>query len=296
MRFDFAQEGRDGSSRRLNGCARFVVGVGRRTFAGVPVQRDVLRFTGIHFALFRLEVGRRRIDARRFLDRNRIMDGKPIGQVGTLKVALALAAGVVGFVAIDSLIQIFRFQRNQERMRLSGFFSNDVSSFQQSWQKWRNRFNSKRTPGVLSNFADFLDLMALSLSCGFTIDDAWTVSVEGVPVGRVKRELTISHDQLKLGRPASVVMRHLAERLSDPRLAMVLALIRQSLSRGVPLQATLLEQSHWLRELRFAELERRAQTTGLRLLFPIMVFLLPAFLLLLLFPFAMQLSESARMF
>lgn len=145
-------------------------------------------------------------------------------------------------------------------------------------------------------FPDFLDLMALGLSAGVTFDQALSMAVEPLPSGPLKEDLKLFERWLRFGKPRSEAVKSLVARWKDPRLKMTMALIEQAMKRGNQIQDVLVDQARGLRQQRFVEMEKRAQTAGLRLLFPIYFFILPAVFLILLGPLLIRLSQGALVF
>ena len=80
----------------------------------------------------------------------------------------------------------------------------------------------------------------------------------------------------------------MAERVRQPELMSVVGSIVQADEMGVSIGQLLKIQSDQLRMKRFALAEKLANETPVKILFPVVVFIFPAVLLLLLAPIMMQ--------
>jgi tight adherence protein C len=157
-------------------------------------------------------------------------------------------------------------------------------------------FKAAPSNRALRSFPDFLDLLALGLSAGLSLDGAWRMAVEALPAGPLLDELAAFQRSVDLGKSRLDALSSLSDRLDDERIKLVIALIGQSLRRGVRLQGMLSDQAHALRQRRLTDMERRAQTAGLRLLLPIFLFIMPTVFLILFAPLAIRLSQGFSLF
>ncbi|MCG3205026.1 MAG: hypothetical protein KCHDKBKB_01743 [Elusimicrobia bacterium] len=141
-------------------------------------------------------------------------------------------------------------------------------------------------------FPDFLDLFSVGLSAGLTLEQAWSLGVEKCVPGILKEDLSVLKKVIDWGYPRQRAFREVAERLDDETLALTLVLIEQAMNHGQKLGEVLRHQARSHRQQRWAQMERRAQTVGLRLLFPMFVFILPAVLIILLAPIFLTLAQG----
>ena len=148
----------------------------------------------------------------------------------------------------------------------------------------------------LKTVPDLLDLLALGVSAGLTVERAWSEAVQVLPAGPLKKVLGSFERNILWGRSRAEAFREVAARLSDPQLRMTFALIEQAMGHGHLLKDVLIDQARAVRQRRWLELERRVQTAGLRLLLPIFLFILPAVFLILLAPLLISFSEGKGFF
>jgi len=140
---------------------------------------------------------------------------------------------------------------------------------------------TRRSFERLKLFPDFLDLFALALSSGLTLAVAWKKALEYLPNSALKKELATGFQMFELGRPFEEVISGLKENWRDKRLDYPLTMIEQGLSKGFPLQEMIFDQAESLRKELLFELERKAETAKVKLLFPIVFFIFPAMFIIL---------------
>lgn len=148
----------------------------------------------------------------------------------------------------------------------------------------------------LKQFPDFLDLLALGASAGMTLEDSWIGAMDALRPGRLKSLLASFQEDLRWGRSKAEAFRHVADGLNDPSLRMTLALIEQAMGHGHLLRDVLLDQARAARQRRWSEIERRVQTTSVRLLLPIFLFIVPAVFLVLFAPLLIRFTQGFDLF
>ncbi len=200
----------------------------------------------------------------------------------------ALLAAPIGAAAGCAVWFVFaQWEEARARRYFAGGVENRLSRLlRRSADRWR-RFKE---------FPDFLELLALGLSSGFTLARAWEEALRFLSSGPLKAELLQTANDFSLGRPRADAIAALTARLDDERLSGALALLTHSLKHGTPLEGILLDQSRRLRASALMALERRAQTASLRLLFPLVFFILPTIFIILFGPLALGFMETGRLF
>jgi tight adherence protein C len=198
----------------------------------------------------------------------------------------ALTFGLTGVAAAWFLIEW------KDEWRARRYFSKDAA-LPVLWLRWRRRQAKWRR---FKEFPDFLEFASLGLSSGLNLDRAWEEAVRFLPAGPLQVELRRTANDFSLGRPRKEAITDLARRLDDDRLAGPLGLLSHALKYGTPLEELLLDQAKRLREAVLLALERRAQTAGLRLLFPLVFFILPTLFIILFGPLALGFLETGRLF
>jgi len=154
----------------------------------------------------------------------------------------------------------------------------------------------RSSPRRFAELPDFLELLALSLSCGHPLSSAWPSAVRFMPPGPLRRDLEAAAGALAYGRPADLCMTDLADRVGDARASMALALIAQALVMGNAVEPALLSQAASLRRLRLTDVERSAQTAPLRMMLPVLGLIFPAVMIVMLAPVVLKLIQGGPMF
>lgn len=162
--------------------------------------------------------------------------------------------------------------------------------------KWKFWLRKREAWQRFKGFPDFLELLWLGLSSGLTLDRAWEESLRFLPPGPLRVELLRTVNDFSLGRPRREALEDLIRRLKDDRLSAPLVLIGHALAYGTPLEGVLLDQARRLRNIAMMVLERRAQTAGIRLLFPVVFFILPTLFIILFGPLVLGFLETGRLF
>lgn len=149
---------------------------------------------------------------------------------------------------------------------------------------------------LTAELADFLDLMALGISSGLTMENAWRLGTRHARPGLLRNELVWVQDALFLGRPREDAFQELDRRLGQDSLHLFFSILVQSVRAGSRLQHLFHDQAAALRRARLMRLERRAQTAPLRLLLPLFLFIFPTIFLILFGPLVIRLSQGLSLF
>ena len=196
------------------------------------------------------------------------------------KVGLAILAGSAYFlysvlalrvVSVPRLIAISLF------LAVIGFFVPDF------WLRMRIKARQRE---ITHTLPDVLDLLMVCVEAGMGFDAA-VARVAEQPEGRhspLHEEMLRMHLEVRAGRPRAEALRALGERTGvDDIKAMVSAFI-QTERLGTPLGKTLRVHADTARVQRRHRAEERAHLAPLKMLFPTVFFLMPAFFLVTLAP------------
>lgn len=138
----------------------------------------------------------------------------------------------------------------------------------------------KRQETLRLSLPDALDMMVVSVEAGLGLDQA---------IQHVGRELQMTHKELseelslvnlemRAGKRRSEALRNLAERTGESELQKLVAVLVQTDRFGTSIGDSLRAHSDFLRIKRRQEAEERAGKVGVKLVFPIFFFILPAML------------------
>lgn len=139
---------------------------------------------------------------------------------------------------------------------------------------------AKRQETLRLSLPDALDMLVVSVEAGLGLDQA---------LQHVGRELQVTHKELseelslvnlemRAGKRRSEALRNLADRTGEPELQKLVAILVQTDRFGTSMGESLRAHSDFLRVKRRQEAEERAGKVGVKLVFPIFFFILPAML------------------
>jgi len=198
------------------------------------------------------------------------------------KVGLAILAGSgyflysvlvlrVQVVAVPRLISISLF------LAVIGFFLPDF------WL--RNRIKARQRE-ITHALPDVLDLLMVCVEAGMGFDAA-VARVAEQPEGRrspLHQEMLRMHLEVRAGRPRAEALRALGERTGVDEIKSMVSAFIQTERLGTPLGKTLRVHADSARVQRRHRAEERAHLAPLKMLFPTVFFLMPAFFLVTLAP------------
>lgn len=146
----------------------------------------------------------------------------------------------------------------------------------------------RRYLAVIADLPFFIDLLALATMASLDIIGAINRIVEKAQDSVLADELAIVLKDIKLGRPRVEALRGLAHRLDIPEITSFIAVVTDADEMGASLAAVLKDQSVQMRVERFARAEKAGARASQALLFPLMLFILPAVMLTLFGPVVLQ--------
>jgi tight adherence protein C len=143
---------------------------------------------------------------------------------------------------------------------------------------------------ILNTFPDALDLMTICVEAGLAIDSALSrVAGEiGLNSPVLAEELTLVTLELRAGGSKDKALRNLALRTGVEDVDALVAMLIQAERFGTSIASSLRVQSDMLRTKRRLRAEETAAQMGLKLLLPLIFFIFPALLVILLGPAFIQ--------
>ena len=141
---------------------------------------------------------------------------------------------------------------------------------------------------------DALDLLVVGVEAGLGLDQAVRV---------VSRELTVTHPELcgelslvsaemRAGVARQQALSNLAKRTTEPEIQKLVAILVQTDRFGTSMADSLRTHSDFMRVRRRQEAEERANKIGVKLVFPIFFFILPAILVVAAGPALLQVAKQ----
>jgi tight adherence protein C len=152
---------------------------------------------------------------------------------------------------------------------------------------------STRTQDVRRALPHATDLLEICVSSGMGLDMAWNAVTDEIRhVSSVLAdEMALTNLEIQLGAPRAVAMRHMAERTGADELSSLVALLLQSDRFGTSIADALRSFAGGMREERSQRAEESAEKMSVKLLFPMVLFIFPAILVVMAGPAAIRLVE-----
>ncbi len=148
-----------------------------------------------------------------------------------------------------------------------------------------------RQKEVLRSLSDTLDLLTISVEAGLSLNAAIAQVVQNVP-GVLSQEFARMLQEVQLGLSRSDAFRHLAERTDVEELnAFALAMIQADVF-GVSIASVLRTQAQQLRIKRRQVAEAKAQATPVKIVFPLILCILPSLFVVIVGPGAIRIMDS----
>jgi tight adherence protein C len=139
----------------------------------------------------------------------------------------------------------------------------------------------RRCTDVRLRLPDAIDLLEICVSAGMGLDQAWNAvadEVRGVST-ILADEMALANLEIHLGAPRPVAMRHMAERTASDELSSLVATMVQSERFGTSISEALRTFATSLREQRSQRAEEAAEKMAVKLLFPLVLCIFPAMLI-----------------
>lgn len=143
------------------------------------------------------------------------------------------------------------------------------------------------------SFPDALDLLVICSEAGMSLDAAIQKVADEIGISQpiLAEELNVVIAETRAGIERHQALQRLVDRTGVEDIRGLVAAISQSMRFGTSIVDTLKEYSEDLRDKRIQAAEELAAKLGVKLIFPLALFLLPAFLMTLLLPTAMTFSK-----
>ncbi len=146
----------------------------------------------------------------------------------------------------------------------------------------------KSKAAIARDLPDAMDTFALMVGAGQEFMNAIDTYLNNARDGRLKEELLILKNELRLGRTRSQALANMAHRVDVPSVTDFVRSIIQAERTGASLSETLAAQADDLRTKRFQQAEEEGQKATVRLLMPLLGLILPACMLVLFGPVAIN--------
>lgn len=141
-----------------------------------------------------------------------------------------------------------------------------------------------RRRSILRQLPFYLDVITLAVESGLNLGIALAQAVDKGPRGALRSEFERALRDLRAGRGRDEALRGLADRLSMPAIASLVAALLVAEKQGSSLGPVLRAQAEQRRNERFLRAEKLAMEAPVKMLPPLLVFIFPCTFVVLLFP------------
>lgn len=147
---------------------------------------------------------------------------------------------------------------------------------------------------VRHHLPDAVDLLEISVSSGMGLDMAWNLVTHEIRhvSPRLADEMALTNLEIHLGEPRAQAMRHMVERTGADELNSLVAVLVQSERFGTSISEVLRVFANTLRELRSQRAEESAEKLAVKLIFPMVLLIFPAVLIVSVGPAFILLSQA----
>ncbi len=158
---------------------------------------------------------------------------------------------------------------------------------------WLLRRVRKRQTQIFSDLPDVLDLMTVCVEAGLSIEAAMIKVCDDPHFKKspLVNEMKVALQETRAGKPRLEALRGMGERTMEDDLKSFAAMLVQTERLGTSLAQSLRVHSDSLRTVRRQKAEEAAAKIAIKLLFPLVFFIFPALLLIILGPAALRVMK-----
>jgi tight adherence protein C len=150
---------------------------------------------------------------------------------------------------------------------------------------------TKRASEMRNGLPDAMDLLTISVEAGLGFDAAVSRVAKNSD-GPLSSEFARLLQEMQIGMGRTQAMRGMAERTSLPDLKSFCLAMVQADSLGIPIARVLRIQSQEMRVKRRQRAEEKAQQVPVRMMIPLVMFILPCLFLVILGPAGISIAEN----
>lgn len=153
-----------------------------------------------------------------------------------------------------------------------------------------------RKKKIREGLPDALDLLVVCVEAGQGLNAAMKRVSDDLQFGNpvLARELSLVNLEISAGLEREAALRNLAERTGVDEVASLTSMLIQAERFGTSLAQSLKVQSETLRTTRRQKLEELAAKTPVKLVFPLLLFIFPALMVVIIGPAAIRIMENLK--
>lgn len=153
---------------------------------------------------------------------------------------------------------------------------------------WLRDKVAKRKREITKQLPFLLDMLTLSVEAGLEFTAAVAKIISKMDPSPLREELTIFLRQMQLGMSRRDALRAMSERLQMPQINSMTSALIQAAEMGSSIGSALRTQSEIMNAERFVEAEKKGAEASQKMLFPMVVFIIPATMLVILGPLVLS--------
>jgi tight adherence protein C len=220
---------------------------------------------------------------RRLLQAGRPGGISPDGLLGIKLLSVPVALVIFGPLAVFLFVVQMRIPAFVVGALIPlGFFVPDM---------WLSARASSRMRAIQRALPDMLDMLTISVQAGLGFDMALAKLVRTTD-GPLSYEFARMLNEVQAGVARRDALRHLADRTNVPEVNNFVVAMVQADIFGVSISGILREQSNELRTRRRQRAEEQAQKAPVKIVFPVIVCILPATLMVILGPAIVSIGRA----
>ena len=146
----------------------------------------------------------------------------------------------------------------------------------------------KRQQSILRNWPFFMDLLTISIEAGMDFATAAKRIVKTMSLNPLTEELLQFLNEVQLGKRKIDAIQAMSDRINLPVIESILMMLIQAETLGTPLAPLLRNQTRAFREHKSQLVEKKAMEAPVKMLLPLLLFIFPAILIVLLGPVMIQ--------
>lgn len=138
----------------------------------------------------------------------------------------------------------------------------------------------------------FIDYLGLALGAGLDFNQGLRIVVRDAPDSPLKSEFSRILRNMQLGMSREEALTEMEQRLSSPSLRLFIQTLVQAMKMGSDVVTTLTALSESLQTKRFQQAEESAGKISVKMMLPMLIFVLPATMIILLGPMLIQWMQT----
>lgn len=146
----------------------------------------------------------------------------------------------------------------------------------------------RRQTTIARLLPDVMDTFALIVGAGLNFSEAINTYVRRSKPSPLKEEFAIVRNQIRLGRALTKALENMADRIGSNALTNFVTTVVQSQKTGTSLSEVLEAQAVDLRGRRFHIAEEMGQKAPIKMVFPLLLFIMPNVFIILFAPLALK--------